>query len=64
MRSTDFPIASIVDIEPHQAEWALQTVADLFEYFIIRPAHDAKLMKQIDEKLAQTERKPIKPLDR
>jgi hypothetical protein len=37
-------------------------VVDLFDYFIVAPARDAEQRKSFDKKIADANRKPIKPL--
>jgi hypothetical protein len=41
---------------------ALKVVNDLFDYFIVAPAKDAEQRKAFDKKIADANRKPIKPL--
>jgi hypothetical protein len=52
----------IIDVEKSEAEWSLKVVADLFDYFIVAPEKDAQLRKAFDKKIADADRKPIKPL--
>ncbi len=52
----------IIDVDKPEAEWSLKVVADLFDYFIIAPARDAEQRKAFDKKIADANRKPIKPL--
>jgi len=50
----------IVNVEREEAEWTLQMVEDLFDYFIVAPEKDKALRESFDKKLEQAGRKPIK----
>jgi Domain of unknown function (DUF4145) len=52
----------IIDVDKTEAEWSLKVVADLFDYFIVAPAKDAEKRVAFDKKIADANRKPIKPL--
>ena len=52
----------IIDVDKSEAEWSLKVVADLFDYFIIAPKKDEEQRKAFDKKIADANRKPIKPL--
>ncbi len=52
----------IIDVTPEEAAWTIKVIADLFDYFIVAPAKDAKLRKAFDAKLAAANRKPIAKL--
>ena len=52
----------IIDVDREEAEWTLDVIDRLFDYFIVTPASDAKFRKAIDEKVNKAGRKPIKPL--
>lgn len=52
----------IIDVEVGEAEWCLDVLDRLFDYFIIGPQRDDKMRTAFDEKLAQAGRKPIAPL--
>ena len=51
----------IVDVEPGEAEWCLELVDRLFDYYIIGPKRDESMRSDLDAKLAQAGRKPIRP---
>ena len=51
--------ASIVTVDSVEAEWTLDVVERLFEYFIADPAKDAAMRQQVDDKLKTAGRKPI-----
>lgn len=44
-----------------EAEWTLDLVERLFEYFIVTPQRDKKMRVQMDERIKQAGRKPINP---
>jgi Domain of unknown function (DUF4145) len=52
----------IIDVGKDEAEWTLNIVSDLFDYFIVAPAKDAERRKGFDKKIADAGRKPINPL--
>jgi hypothetical protein len=51
----------IVDVEPGEAEWTLDVIDGMFDYFIVGPARDRARRAAVDEKLRATGRKPIRP---
>ena len=55
--------ANIVHVEREEAEWALDIVDRLFDYFVVTPARDAALRAKMDEKLDATGRKSIRPVE-
>lgn len=52
----------IIDVDPQEAEWTLQVISDLFEHFIVAPQKDEEIRKAFDKKMADANRKAIKPL--
>jgi hypothetical protein len=54
--------AEIINVTREEAEWTLDVVDRLFDYFIVAPAKDKALHETWDEKLKATGRKPIPPL--
>lgn len=54
--------AQIVDVDGKEAEWTLEILDQLFDYFIISPEKNRTMRAAIDEKLNEAHRKPIKPL--
>lgn len=54
--------AEIVEVTQEEAEWTLDIIERLFDYFIITPARDASLRESFDQKLERANRKAIKPL--
>jgi hypothetical protein len=53
-------LGNIVDVEPEEAEWTLEVVDTLFDYFIVGPEKDKERRAQFDKKIEQVGRKPIK----
>ena len=51
-----------LDIDRDEAEWTLDIVERLFDYFIVAPDRDRKLRTGMDEKIEKAIRRPIKPL--
>jgi len=56
----DTETQEIVDVEPEEAEWTLEVLDGLFEYFIVGPVRDEARRAAIDAKIAATGRKPIR----
>lgn len=54
--------ARIVNVDAVEAEWTLDVIERLFDYFIVTPTRDKEMRSSIDEKLKETGRKAIKPL--
>ncbi|MFH1140171.1 MAG: DUF4145 domain-containing protein [Chloroflexota bacterium] len=54
--------ANIVGVDSLEAEWTLEIIDRLFDYFIVTPKRDTAMREGVDEKLRLTKRKPIKPL--
>jgi hypothetical protein len=52
---------NIVDIDHDEAEWTLDLVNRLFDYFIVTPARDKEMRNKMDKKIDAAGRKPIKP---
>ena len=50
---------AVVDVEPHEAEWNLDTIETLFEYYFVRPAINAKRKADLNAKLAALGKPPI-----
>jgi hypothetical protein len=42
----------IIDVEPHEAEWCLETIEELFEHFYVGPAAAAAKKAALNAKLA------------
>lgn len=54
--------AQVIEVSQVEAEWTLDLIDRLFDYFIVSPAKDAHIREAVDEKLKQAKRKPIPPL--
>jgi hypothetical protein len=54
--------AEIVNVTREEAEWTLDVIDRLFDYFIVAPAKDGALREAWDQKLQETGRNPIPPL--
>ena len=52
----------IVDVEPEEAEWCLDTLEVLFDFYFVRPADIKRRMEAVNVKLADTG-KPQMPVD-
>lgn len=58
---TDDQLESL-DIDTDEAEWTLDVVERLFDYFIVEPERDRMLRKRMDAKIDKAGRKAIPPL--
>ena len=52
--------SEIIDVEPEEAEWCVQIVSDLFDHYYIRPAADRKKLDELNQKLANAGKRPVK----
>ncbi len=52
--------SQIIDVEPQEAEWCLEIVEQLFEHYYIRPAANENRIAELNEKLADAGKPPIK----
>jgi hypothetical protein len=50
----------VIDVEPHEAEWCLETIGDLFDHFYVGPALAKAKKNAIDAKLAAAGKPPSK----
>lgn len=50
----------IVDVEPGEAEWNLDTVEALFDFFFVQPARTAAKRAALNQKLADAGKPPLK----
>jgi hypothetical protein len=48
----------VIDVEPHEAEWCLQILEDMFEYFYVGPAAAKARKAALDAKLAAAGKPP------
>jgi hypothetical protein len=54
--------AANIDVGREEAEWTLDVLDRLFDYFIATPAQDRKMREAMDERIKSAGRKPIEPL--
>lgn len=50
----------ILDVEPGEAEWNLDVLESLFDYYYVQPAKSAKKRDDLNKKLAEAGKKPMK----
>ncbi|ODM77879.1 hypothetical protein A6X20_18865 [Bradyrhizobium elkanii] len=50
----------IIDVEPHEAEWCLEVIEELFEHFYVGPALAAAKKAALNAKLAAGGKPPAK----
>jgi hypothetical protein len=50
----------VIDVEPHEAEWCLETIEELFEHFYVGPAAAKAKKAALDAKLAAGGKPPSK----
>jgi hypothetical protein len=53
---------AIINVTPEEAEWTIDLVERLFEYFIVSPKKDAEMQAAFREKMEAAGRKAIPPL--
>jgi Domain of unknown function (DUF4145) len=54
--------AAIIDVGSEEAEWTLDLLDRLFDYFIATPARDRRMREAMDERIKEAGRKPIEPV--
>ena len=52
----------IIDVNRDEAEWTLNVLDGLFDYYIVSPAKDAEMRSKFGEKIKRAGRKEIRPL--
>lgn len=50
----------ILDVEPHEAEWNLDVLESLFDFYYVQPAKNAAKRKALNGKLAEAGKPPLK----
>jgi hypothetical protein len=55
---TDLTTLQIIDVEPEEAEWCLETVEEMFRHFYTRPAQAKARKAALDAKLAAAGKPP------
>jgi hypothetical protein len=58
----DEEFGQIIEAGREEADWTLDTLDTLFEYFITQPATDERLRAKWDRNIADADRNPIPPL--
>jgi len=51
---------AIVEVEPEEAEWLLDTLEALFDFYIVQPARTKEKRDKINQKLADAGKPPLK----
>jgi hypothetical protein len=49
-----------VAVEPHEAEWNLEVLEGLFDFFYVAPAKEQKKREALNAKLAGANKPPMK----
>lgn len=58
---TDQTTLQIIDIEPHEAEWCLETVEEMFQHFYVQPVRAKARKAALDAKLHAAGKPQSKP---
>jgi hypothetical protein len=53
-------VGEIVQVEPNEAEWTLDIIDDLFDFYYVKPAQAAAKRAALDAKLKQAGKPPMK----
>jgi hypothetical protein len=59
-QQTDKNTGGILDIGQEEAEWTLDVIDGLFEYFIVARERDERRRSEMDKRLEKAGRPPIK----
>jgi hypothetical protein len=51
--------AQIVDVDKEEAEWTLDLLDRLFDYFILTPQRDREMRSRLDAKIKRVDRNPL-----
>lgn len=57
---TEMSSLQIVEVEAEEAEWCLEIVEQLFDHYYVRPASNAKRIDELNKKLANAGKPPMK----
>jgi len=57
---TDKTSLQVIDVEPHEAEWCLEIVEEMFQHFYVQPALRAKRRAELNAKLQAAGKPPAK----
>lgn len=55
------PEPTVIDVDREEAEWTLDLVDRLFDYFIVQPAKDEQIKRRLDEKIERAGRNALRP---
>lgn len=55
---TDLTSLQVIDVEPHEAEWSLDILDELFEHFYVKPAQALARKAELDKKLVAAGKLP------
>jgi hypothetical protein len=58
MKSTN--TGEVIDVEPGEAEWLLDTLEKLFDFYFIEPERIAKRRQEVNAKLKEAGKPPLK----
>ncbi len=57
---TDVTTLQVVEVEPHEAEWCLEVLEEMFQHFYVRPAEAKARKAALDAKLKAAGKPPSK----
>jgi Domain of unknown function (DUF4145) len=57
---TDLTTLQIIDVEPEEADWCLETIEEMFRHFYVRPQQAKERKALLDAKLAAAGKPPSK----
>ena len=57
---SDLTTLQIIDVEPHEAEWCLEILEEIFQHFYVRPEEAKKRKAALNAKLAAAGKPPVK----
>ncbi len=57
---TDVTSLQIIDVDPHEAEWCLEILEEMFQHFYVRPAEAKARKAALDAKLKSAGKPPSK----
>lgn len=57
---TDVTTLQIIEVEPEEAEWCLETIEEAFQHFYVRPAEAARKKAALNAKLIAAGKPPAK----
>ena len=57
---TDQTTLQVIDVEPGEAEWCLEIIEQLFDYYYVAPERLKARRRALNEKLVQAGKRPVK----